>query len=110
MTHFIEGLDPAGPSVRRCANLPPTGRTAQNARRRFTMSARSSAAKRSMTAGQPGIGLPGATARRAPLPLGHQFARQAEGQIEGADPGAIGLQPAIEGFEALEPLQRMHPD
>ena len=31
LTHFIEGLDPAGPSVCRCANLPPRGRAAQKA-------------------------------------------------------------------------------
>jgi hypothetical protein len=57
-----------------------------------------------------GVGMAIGTDRRAPFPLGHQFARQAEGQIEGADPGAIGLQPAIERLEAPESLERMHPD
>ena len=39
-THFIEGLEPAGPSVARWANLCPTGRAAQKALKVLRMSAR----------------------------------------------------------------------
>ncbi len=44
LTHFIDGLLPAGPSHARCANLPPTGRASQNAEKVSTISARDSVA------------------------------------------------------------------
>ena len=43
-THFIEGDEPAGPSVARCANFCPAGRTSQNAAKAVRISSRESAA------------------------------------------------------------------
>jgi hypothetical protein len=40
LTHFMLGLEPAGPSVARCANLPPGGRASQNAANAARISAR----------------------------------------------------------------------
>ena len=54
LTHFIDGLEPDGPSVARCANFAPTGRGSVQARQRSTSSRRLSAATRSVIAAQAG--------------------------------------------------------
>ena len=40
LTHFIDGLLPAGPSQARCANFEPAGRASQKAANISTMAAR----------------------------------------------------------------------
>lgn len=44
LTHFMLGLEPAGPSVARWANLPPTGRAWQKAAKAVRISSRDKAA------------------------------------------------------------------
>ena len=52
LTHFIDGLELAGKSVARCANLPPTGLALQNCANCERTSSRLSCAKCCMQANQ----------------------------------------------------------
>ena len=96
LTHFIEGLDPAGPSVARWANLAPIGRGNVQARQRSTSSRRLKAATCAVMARQDGCDAVGSSTTPHPW-----FTRNGRGSPNGkSQPATQGPGPASHASNA----------
>jgi len=95
LTHFIDGLEPAGPSQIRCANLPPTGRASQKPAKAVRISARERVFRSPGTAREPVSmamgGVSGARPRASDSRRRRHVTQHAAGwHAGGSDGGGIG--------------------